>query len=501
MAPAAEIERLLERLLSGQPVEIREDGRRLPGWEEAHYEVRDGAKALLHLWCSDRTLVRRVVRVVEADDDHVLLEIERFGRPRPGRLEIRRLDRAPKAGRTDRERFGERLAALLRQQFPDEKLESISTAADLAHSLSGSYARGLLRRGQEAWAVLGAGHSENRDTIDGSLAFGLLWLDWLRERAVAPVVAGLRLILPAGTSRLVAHRMGALGAGFTVELYEWVADEPLARRVDPADIGNIDTWLTPRREAESILARVAEIDRRIRALSPGAIDSTVVPGTAQVAWRLRGLEFARWAGGQIRFGLDPPQTTLTESNWAEFEGIVNALAARRRPGAGRHDPLYRMARERWLETIVLADPARIEARLDPTELYSQVPAFSAADRGVLDLLGVTREGRLAVIELKGDEDLQLACQAVDYWLRVRWHQRQGDFGRYGYFPGKTLDPSTPLLYLVAPGLRFHSATGILLRYLSPEVPVCLVGLNEQWREGLRVTKREWRAETARASQA
>jgi hypothetical protein len=498
MAAAAELERLLERLFNGQPVELHEDGRRLAGWEEVRYELREGAKPLLHLWCSDRTLARRVVRIVEAADDRILLEIERFGRSRPGRLEIVRRERAPKAARTDRERFGERLAALLRQQFPDEKLESISTAADLAHSLSGSYTRALLRRGQEGWAALGAAHSENQDTIDGSLAFGLLWLDWLRERAAAPLLAGLRLILPAGTSRLVAHRMGALGADVNVELYEWAPDEPLGRRIDPADIGNIDTWLTPRREAESILARVAEIDRRIRALAPDAIDSTLVPGTAQVAWRFRGLEFARWAGGQVRFGLDPPQTALGENDWAEFEQLVSALAARRRPGGDHNDPLYRVARERWLETMVLADPARIEARLDSGQLYSQVPAFSAADRGVLDLLGVTREGRLAVIELKADEDLQLACQAVDYWLRVRWHQRQGDFERYGYFPGKTLGAAAPLLYLVAPGLRFHPATGILLRYLSPEIPVCLVGLNEQWREGLQVTQRQWRSEPARA---
>ncbi|HEV2387605.1 MAG TPA: hypothetical protein VGS20_10165 [Candidatus Acidoferrales bacterium] len=493
MAAAAELERLLARLFDGQPVEIHEDGRRLPGWEDARYEVREGAKALLHLWSSDRSLVRRVARIVEAGDDHIRLEVERFGQARPGRLEIRRLDRARRPARVDRERFGERFAGLLRQQFPDESLESFSTAADLEHSLSGSYARGWLRRGQEAWAVLGAGHSETRDAIDGSLAFGLLWLDWLRSRAVAPLVAGLRLILPAGASRLAAHRLGALAPNLAVELYEWVADEPLARRIDPADIGNIETWLTPRRETESVLARVAEIDARIRALAPGSIDSAVVPGTGQVAWRFRGLEFARWTGGLIRFGLTGRQSELGEPDWDDLRRLVTSLAASRQPGAGGNDPLYRVAKERWLESMVLADPARIEPRLDASQVYSQVPAFSASDRGVLDLLAITREGRLAVIELKADEDLQLACQAVDYWLRVRWHQHEGDFERYGYFPGKTFDPAPPLLYLVAPALRFHPATRILLRYLSPEITICRVGLNEGWRDGLQVIQREWRS--------
>jgi hypothetical protein len=54
---------------------------------------------------------------------------------------------------------------------------------------------------------------------------------------------------------------------------------------------------------------------------------------------------------------------------------------------------------------------------------------------VLDLLGVTRRGRLVVIELKAFEDIQLPIQAVDYWLRLRGHQREGDFQRYGYFAG------------------------------------------------------------------
>jgi hypothetical protein len=104
---------------------------------------------------------------------------------------------------------------------------------------------------------------------------------------------------------------------------------------------------------------------------------------------------------------------------------------------------------------------------------------------------------LAVIELKADEDPQLVLQAVDYWLRVRWHLRQGDFERYGYFPGKSLMASDPLLYLVAPGLRFHPATRVLMRYLAVELPICQVGLNEDWRRGLRVIERSGRSQERR----
>jgi hypothetical protein len=107
-----------------------------------------------------------------------------------------------------------------------------------------------------------------------------------------------------------------------------------------------------------------------------------------------------------------------------------------------------------------------------------------------DLLGVTRHGRLVVIELKASEDIQMPFQAVDYWLRVRRHQREGDFQRYGYFGGLEIDPRPPLVWLVAPAFRFHSAMEILLKYLSPEIQVTRIGLNENWRRGIKVMLRQ-----------
>jgi hypothetical protein len=62
--------------------------------------------------------------------------------------------------------------------------------------------------------------------------------------------------------------------------------------------------------------------------------------------------------------------------------------------------------------------------------------------------------------------------------------------RYGYFPGVPLQAAPPLVYLVAPALRFHPATDELLRYLLPEVEVARVGLAESWRRGVRVVMRQ-----------
>jgi hypothetical protein len=144
------------------------------------------------------------------------------------------------------------------------------------------------------------------------------------------------------------------------------------------------------------------------------------------------------------------------------------------------------------------EASRAIPRLDPKHVYAQVPAIAGAkDRGMLDLLGVTSDGRLAVIELKADDDLHLAMQGLDYWIRVRHHHAQtvdaatglGEFQRHGYFRGVELSALPPRLYLVAPALHIHPATETILRYLSPRVEWQLLALDERWRSQVRVV---WR---------
>jgi hypothetical protein len=155
----------------------------------------------------------------------------------------------------------------------------------------------------------------------------------------------------------------------------------------------------------------------------------------------------------------------------------------------RHS-LYRAQPERWLESLVRADVSQIDALLDPRFAYTQVFANASGEQGILDVLAVTRSGRLAILELKASEHIHLPLQAADYWLRIRRHLEQGNLDSYGYFPGVELQPTPPLVYLVAPALRFHPSTDILLRYLTPELEIVRVGLSESWRRGIRVVMRQ-----------
>jgi hypothetical protein len=171
------------------------------------------------------------------------------------------------------------------------------------------------------------------------------------------------------------------------------------------------------------------------------------------------MEFARRTRDGIVFGLGKSFERLKPENESRLRKLTQDLDLYRSPLATDTDHrLFRAEPERWLEAVILTGPTKLDAMLDPNHFSSQVPALAGGDRGVLHLLDSTRQGRLVVIELKASEDIQMPLQAVDYWLRVRRHSRDEDFQRFGYFSGIAIDPRPPLVWLVAPAFRFHSAT-------------------------------------------
>lgn len=491
MGIGKELESALRELTATGRVEVRENGEWLAALDGMQYEIRGRSSAiLLHMWSSQQTLVRRVLRLAKQSRGSVVVEVARFD-GRPARLEFVAVVAAPPARRLLREQFRARLRQLLSDRFPDETLDSLTNAPDLQHSLSGSYTRGVMHAGADGRAVLAAAPDEDGATVDGILTFGLIWLHRVRERARRKRIQGLRIFLPRSSSTITAHRLGALAFPQEVDLYEY---DPLywrLQRVPISDAGNLETWLVQRREVDAAIATAMPEAERIQALCPEAIRLGFSPGTREATLRFRGLEFARQKLNSIWFGLGDRQQILTPETWPSLEALVRQLEIFRHPLASnsRHR-LYRLQPERWLEALVAVDPGRVDARLDPRHIYSQVPAFSAIDRGIIDLLGVTHEGRLAILELKAAEDIQLVLQAADYWLRVRWHHSQDDFRRYGYFPGVELQAKPPLLILVSPGFQFHPASDMVLSCLSREIEVMRVGLAENWRRNLRVVFRQ-----------
>ena len=489
---AAELQASLRDFTASGAVELRENGSRIASFSGISWEVRGaGEKPLLHIWSEHFHLTRRVLAITDHSEHRLVLAVERFGRAKPDRLEFLRLEFERNARDLSREEFRDRIRHLLAEQFPDETLESLTVSPDLEHSLSGNYARGLLRRGSSCVAVLAVPEGGPSDTAGNSLTFALLWLTRARQSGRHSTIAGLRILLPKNTCGTVAHRLAACDPHLHVELYEHDSSRETLEKIDPRRAGNLDTWLVPHRESEALADRARPALEPVLALAPQAISIHSAAASREVWLRFRGLPFAHWDDEGIFFGVGEAREELTAASRPALKQLLHDLELYRHPLASdtRH-PLYRAQPERWLESMVRDDVTRIDAALDSRFVYSQVFANAGAEHGILDLLTVTRSGRLAIIELKASEHVHLPLQAADYWLRVRRHLDRGDIVRYGYFPRLQLLEAPPLVYLVAPALHFHPSTDDLLSYLSPELEIVRVGLAESWRCGLRVVMRQ-----------
>jgi hypothetical protein len=426
-----------------------------------------GACAQLQAWDQRRNLVRRVVSIERETRGKLVLNVARFGKL-PGTLELIDRKRAVRDNvplKSARLGFREQFRRFLRRQFPSYKLAELSTEADLEHTLSPAYPRALLRQGATAWAAIGC--ATDACHPDGVLTFGLIWLDYLRQREPSLAIQGLVLYLPAGRAKTTCLRLLFLDpavAQYRVFVFD---DEGLEEGIDLRDYGNLDTHLERCR-----------FSLRHPAVGMPGVETMERPG-GELSYSVHGLEL-----GGLDFG---------RKSRSQLEKVSRLRSA---DATDRRNPLYTKNPEAWLESEVRTHVQEIDASLLPAPVYGQVPAFAAADRAVLDLLAVDHRGRLAVIELKASEDVHLPLQALDYWMRVQWHVERREFQANGYFP-KTeicseLLREPPRLLLVSPALDFHPSNERVLRYLSPQIPVERVGVGLEWRKELKVMYRSGR---------
>ena len=478
-----QIQQAIERFLatSKQPI-LCEPGEESVAITENNFrlEARD-RYVTLHAWNDDRSLVRRLVGVKSETRGRLDLHIQRLGK-RPGTLTLADLGQPRNQSlplRAVRQGFRDTFRHFLSRQFPDYKIAELSTEANLQQSLSPSYPRALLRRGASALAAIAA--PPDGLQADGVLSFGLIWLDYLRRREPRLAVSRLVLYLPAEHAKTTCMRLRYLNKEVATYCAFTYSDDGAEYPVDLSDWGNLDTHLEPCR-------------RRIRT----SIDETVdrlgeIPGVekldrgdGEISLRVRGLEFARTAGDRLLAGIETKRVT-SASNVADVVSMARELARLRSPGAADHwNPLYLRNRELWLESEVRASMSEIDATLAEEPVYGQVPALAATDRGVLDLLGADHSGRLSVIELKASEDIHLPLQAVDYWMRVKWHLDRGDLSRNGYFPGVDLRTDAPRILMISPALAVHPTNEQVLRYISPAVDIEHVGVGIEWQKELKV---------------
>ena len=481
----------IERFLKSatKPVLIEPGDDLLAVSRETFVFAERGSALTVECWNETRNLVRRVLRVKLERSGRLELEVERFG-GRTGPLTMLDLDRAANreaARRGTRLRYRERFRQCLHRQFPDWRIVELSTEPDLEHTLSPSFPRAFLRKGSTGLAAIGA--ADDSLSPDGALAFGLIWLDYLRRRERGLLIEGLAIFLPVGAEATTCHRVRHLNpnaARYSVFVHDSAGEE----RVQPGDYTNLFTRLDPCRQplagASQPLMRLAG---RLAAI-PGVERRNRTDGSAGFA--VNGLEFARVSADALAFGLDRKHSirsdaVLTDVHAAEIEALAMGLGAMRNADApDRHNPLYQRHPEAWLESRIRADIEALDATLLPSPVYGQVPEFAAGDRSIIDLLAVDRDGRLVIIEVKADQDIHLPLQALDYWMRVKWHLERGEFAKNGYFPGISLRADPPRLILAAPALDWHPSNEGVLRYIAPTLDILRLGVGIEWRRDLKV---------------
>jgi hypothetical protein len=518
--PAQLAERMEQYLADHPAAAILEDGRVLFDMRLAHYAVNaDHGRCMLQLWSEERNLIRTVVEVQERAQC-LRLATRRMGASKPQMLEIvpNSDRRTPTARDMARRNYLRLLERTLTRNFIGFKVDGLRSAMDLEHSFGPAYVRGRLLRGTTAEAVIGVSEAESSAIIDGILTLGLLWLDYCREHGDARRHFGaLKVIVPSGSWRTTAERMHWLNrAAANFQLYTLDERSEELTPVDLEDIGNLDPRLVHAFSADAALERCRQGLDRLMELLPASARKRVevrAVSSTQAGLLLHGLEFARVRHGasahsfsgqdEVTFGAGVNETPLTPEN----EDLCRELCARlfesRRPDGLYADSLFRMQPERWLESRLRSGIHELFPSLRGDLLYTQVPALAGGDRGMLDLLTLDRNGRLAVVELKASEDLHLPLQALDYWMRVRALNSDrlpldgnpggkplSAFERNGYFPGAEVSQLEPRMLLAAPSLRIHPANEPVLRYLSPQVEWELIALSEEWRRELSVVFRK-----------
>jgi len=519
-SPSALVKAIESYLVEYPAAAILEDGRVLFDMRHARYSVTEShGRCLLQLWSAESNLVRSVMSSQHRAGS-LRLMTRRMGAPKPVALELvaNRDRRTPTSRDTTRRQYMRLLERVLQRKFPEWKLEGFRSATDLEHSFGPAYTRGQQVRGMTAEAVIGVGAEESAATVDGILTIGLLWLNHCREHSTTRHTrsrhfGGLKVVVPAGAWRTTAERMVWLNhaaAGFQLFTLDERSEELI--EIDFRDVGNVDSRLVHAFDTKAALERGANGIARVRALIPNTGEARVeirAHSAAEVGMLLHGLEFARIRQGsathsfarqdEITFGAGANEMVLDDQSEPLCRKLLARLFQSRDPDGAHVDPLYRLQPERWLESRLRMSLEEMLPALRGEFLYSQVPAITTDERGMLDLLTIDRGGRLTVIEIKADEDMQLPLQGLDYWIRVRalnadrrmaGSREVGPFERQGYFTGAELANRSPKLLLVAPALRIHPSNEIVLRYFSPEVDWELIAVSEHWRRELKVVFRK-----------
>jgi hypothetical protein len=388
------------------------------------------------------------------------------------------------------------LAQLVSDVLPGARIERASLSPGMRRGQPGRYARILMRLKHHRIALTGSVAASKPSDVDEFLSSALLWFGRTSQRARAPYVQQLCLLVEKDLVKPLTVRIALLRTSLQSAIVVYELDQAWTSLSQVVCPGLEELWKTRLARFRPIAPpATSESARAIIAAAPEAID--VLQARHGETLRYFGLPFARVRrlldSEVVWFGIEGSRRSLldrkSESEWA---ALLSDLHEHRSALASDHrHALYRTAGEAWLESLLRRDISKLDPGLIVAPLHAQFRTARGGRLGVrpIDLLALRRDGRLVVIELKVSEDREHVLQGADYWQRVEAHRRRGHIWRARLFGERRISSESPLVYLVAPTLRVHPSFQTLARLISPTVEMYRFDINEDWRAGVRVMRR------------
>lgn len=376
-------------------------------------------------------------------------------------------------------------------------IESAVLSPGMRRDQPGRYARIVLRLPRERVAVTATVAQSDARNADSLFSSALLWFMRLQSRPRRPPVEKLLMVVEHDVLEAARQRHVLLRESLRqrVELFETDEAWQQIKRVRPFERRNL--WKKRLARFPPVAdSGTSDLAMQITAQSPHAIDA--VSSRHGQTLRYHGLPFARvrrvMDRDRVWFGIEGarrrPFEAHHQSDWDKLLGDLTSY--RHENCRDRRHWFYRAAGEAWLESILRRDISKLDPGLIVAPLHAQFRTSHGGPTGArpIDLLALRHDGRLAVIELKVNEDREHAFQGVDYWRRVEAHRRRGHISAAKLFGDREISDESPLVYLVAPTLHFHPSFSTLAKTIAADIEIYRFDINEHWRAGVRVVRRE-----------
>jgi hypothetical protein len=456
-------------------------------------------RLMFSCWTVQGTRLWRVV-AWEWNGQLLALEVSRRMGAEVSSIELipRTSAKANNAGiRAARQMRCERVGRLAAELLFGSVIERLSLSRGTNPGQPGRYAQVLLKTRRERVAVTGPVVASQPSVVDAFLSSSLLWFRRTSDRAKPPSVKQLWLIVSPELLKPLCYRVALLSNGLRSIIKVFTVDEGLTLLTEAACPDKEDLWRKKLARFPPVAAeRSSELSLAIVDQAPEAID--IVHSRHGETLRYFGLPFARVRSllgrEKVWFGIDRVhRRLLDESTSNDWHNLLQDLREHRSALALDHrHAFYRAAPEAWLESLLRRDITKLDPGLIIAPLHAQFRTARGAKLGIrpIDLLALRQDGRLVVIELKVSEDREHVLQGADYWRRVEAHRRRGHIARAKLFGARTIRDEAPLVYLVAPTLRVHPAFQSLAQCISSDIEIYRFDVNEDWRSGVRVMRRQ-----------